>query len=205
LKSCSKPNDEAKRFRSSIIFYALPGGYPCALAAMRKAVMTAQGTSPAPSGWMGPPAFRFSVLGERVEAPAFSRTFKVLATAMMLGCGAALGQLWWQGAHTTSGLSVSWFSAGWLLMLVTWWFILRSRTRLDGQGLHQSWIWDKRMSFDELAYGKLIRVKTLEWLIAPRLYVRTLDAKFAVFYAASPELLAEFERLCAELKAFRRF
>ena len=45
----------------------------------------------------------------------------------------------------------------------------------------------------------------LDWLIAPRLYVRTLLGKFAVFYAADPSMLAEFERLLAELKAFRGF
>ena len=50
----------------------------------------------------------------------------------------------------------------------------------------------------ELAYGKLIRVRGLEWLIAPRLYVRTLTGKFAVFYAASPEMVVEFERLVSE-------
>jgi hypothetical protein len=81
---------------------------------------------------------------------------------------------------------------------------MTSRTRIDRQGLHQRWIWDKHMAFDDLAFGKLIRVRGLDWLIAPRLYVRTLVGKFAVFYAATPELLAEFERLVAELKQARR-
>ena len=166
--------------------------------------MTTQETPSAPVGWMGPPAFRFSVQGGKICAAAFSHTFKVLATLMVFGCGAALVWLW-RADQAVSGVGVSWFSAGWLLMAITWWFILQSKTELNPQGLHQSWIWDKRMPFGELAYGKLIRVKGLEWLIAPRLYVRTLDAKFAVFYAASPALLAEFERLCAELKEFRQF
>ena len=39
--------------------------------------------------------------------------------------------------------------------------------------------------------------------VIPRLYVRTLTGKFAVFYAASPEMVAEFERMVSELKAFR--
>ena len=61
------------------------------------------------------------------------------------------------------------------------------------------------MELRELAYGKIIRVRGLEWLIAPRLYVRTLMGKFAVFYAADPKMLAQFERLVLELKAFRGF
>ncbi|MGH6627153.1 MAG: hypothetical protein ACRECD_11560, partial [Burkholderiaceae bacterium] len=81
----------------------------------------------------------------------------------------------------------------------------RSTTRIDSEALSQTWVWDKKMELRELAYGKLIRVRGLEWLIAPRLYVRTLLGKFAVFYAADPALIAEFERLVKELKEFRGF
>ena len=88
-------------------------------------------------------------------------------------------------------------------MVYTWWHIQTSRTRLTADSLHQSWIWDKKMELRELAYGKLIRVRGLEWLVAPRLYVRTLLGKFAVFYAVDREMLDEFERLIAELQAFR--
>ena len=89
------------------------------------------------------------------------------------------------------------------MFVYTWFCILRSTTRIDAKGLHQTWVWDKHMELSELAYGKLIRVRGLEWLIAPRLYVRTLMGKFAVFYAASPAMVAEFERMVGELKAFR--
>ena len=93
--------------------------------------------------------------------------------------------------------------AGLLLILYTWISILRSTTRLDANGLHQTWVWDKHMEFDDLAYCKLIRVRGLEWLIAPRLYARTLMGKFSVFYTASPDMTAEFERLVTDLQTFR--
>jgi hypothetical protein len=76
---------------------------------------------------------------------------------------------------------------------------------LDDKGIHQTWIWDKHMSYDELAYAKLIRVRGLEWFMAPRFYVRTLMGKFAVFYVSSPQVQHECERLGAELSAFREF
>ncbi len=82
---------------------------------------------------------------------------------------------------------------------------MRSVTRLDGQAvteLRQTWIWTKRMPLGELAYARVIRVRGFEWLIAPRIYVRTLLGKFAVFYAADPRMIAQFERLAAELKSF---
>ena len=155
---------------------------------------------------MGPAPFRFEPSGgDAVEGQAFSLPFKLLATVIVGGCAFWLAQLWSVGAlgsARTGGLG--WFLAGVALMGWTWFHIMTSRTRIDRQGLHQRWIWDKHMAFDDLAFGKLIRVRGLDWLIAPRLYVRTLVGKFAVFYAATPELIAEFERLVAELKQARR-
>ena len=154
---------------------------------------------------MGPAPFRFEPSGgDAVEGQAFSLPFKLLATVIVGGCAFWLAQLWSVGAlgsARTGGLG--WFLAGIALMGWTWFHIMTSRTRIDRQGLHQRWIWDKHMAFDDLAFGKLIRVRGLDWLIAPRLYVRTLVGKFAVFYAATPELIAEFERLVAELKQAR--
>jgi len=155
---------------------------------------------------LGPAPFRFEPSqGDAVEGQAFSLPFKLLATVIVGGCAFWLAQLWSVGAlgsAKTGGLG--WFLAGIALMGWTWFHIMTSRTRIDRQGLYQRWIWDKQMAFDDLAFGKLIRVRGLDWLIAPRLYVRTLVGKFAVFYAATPELIAEFERLVAELKQARK-
>ena len=152
---------------------------------------------------LGPPPFSFKADQAGKAGPAFSKPFKLLATAIVLACAAALFQTWLTSRAAGGVIGGGWFIAGMLLMLHTWWHILSSITRLDGQAIHQSWMWDKRIDFAELGYGKLIRVAGLDWLIAPRLYVRTLTGKFAVFYAASPAMLDQFERLVKELKAFR--
>lgn len=155
---------------------------------------------------MGPAPFRFEPSGgDAVEGQAFSLPFKLLATVIVGGCAFWLAQLWSVGALGTARTGgLGWFLAGIVLMGWTWFHIMTSRTRIDRQGLHQRWIWDKHMALDDLAFGKLIRVRGLDWLIAPRLYVRTLVGKFAVFYGATPELIAEFERLVAELKQARK-
>ena len=151
----------------------------------------------------GPPPFRFELpLGMPLQGPAFSLPFKLLVTAVVFGSVAWFVRLWLGGS--LPGV-FSWFMAALAMMLYTWWCAVRSVTRLDSQGLSQTWIWDKKMELRELAYGKIIRVKGLDWLIAPRLYLRTRLGKFAVFYAADPVMLVEFERLVAELKAFRGF
>ncbi len=122
----------------------------------------------------------------------------------MFGSLAWLLRLWQQGQFG-SGVSVNfgWFLAAMALMLWTWWAIVRSVTSVEDKQLHQTWVWDKRMDLADLAFAKLIRVRGLEWLVAPRLYVRTLLGKMAVFYTADPAVIAEFERLVEELRAFR--
>ena len=157
----------------------------------------------------GPPPFRFVPAAEPMRVRAFSLPFRLLATAMVFGIELWMYLLWQAGQLTPPGMSAA-AAMGWPLaalgvILYTWWKILTSRTTLTATALHQSWIWDKKMDVGELAYGKLIRLRGFDWLVAPRLYVRTLLGKFAVFYAADPAMLAEFERLIVELKAFRGF
>jgi len=160
---------------------------------------------------LGPAAFRFvpgqgcASQGSPVEGTAFSPLFKLLTTLIVGGCATWLARLWLSGVLGTGRTTgVAWFIAGLAMMTWTWLSILRSRTRIDSTGLTQRWMWNKHMAFDDLAYGKLIRVRGMDWLIAPRFYVRTLMGKFAVFYGATPQLVMEFERISVELRKFRQ-
>ncbi len=97
-------------------------------------------------------------------------------------------------------------SSGWLLatlamMAYTEWHIFKGKTSLDSTTLQQSWMWHKRVELCELAYAKLFRIRGLDWLIAPRLYTKTFSGKLAAFYAAGPDMLAEFQRLELALNA----
>jgi hypothetical protein len=158
-----------------------------------------------PEAW-GPEPFRFTPSqGPVVEGPAFSIPFKALATAITFGAAAWMGSLWLSGKAAGGVVSIfSWFLAALAILGCMWWWILRSRTRIDAEGLHQSWFWHKHIAMRELAHVQLLRVRGLEWLIAPRLYARTFAGKMVVFYAADPALLREFERLGEELTAFRK-
>jgi hypothetical protein len=158
---------------------------------------------------LGPTPFRFELQTEKVEGAAFSRAFKTLTCAVVLWCGYWLLSLWLQGKFggtaDLEGLrSAGWFILGWGLLACTAWFVVVSRIRLDASGITQSWMWTKHFDFDDLAVAQLIRVRGLEWLIAPRLYVRTLAGKFSVFYVSDAAVLLEMNRLGQELKAFRQ-
>lgn len=164
--------------------------------------MSAHESSP-----LGPTPFRFTPHGGTIEGNAFSPPFKALTATIVLGSAWWWMDLWLAGKFGATGLdglrAGGWFVLGWLLLAWTGWEVAHSRIRLDSTGLEQSWMWQKRMDYDDLAYAKLIRVRGLEWLIAPRLYVRTLAGKFAVFYITDPQVLSEGARLCGELQAFR--
>ena len=155
---------------------------------------------------LGPAPFRFTPSQPVMQSPAFSWAFKLLATAIVFGAAVWLALLWGDKspAAVSRSAAMTWFAAGVLLMLYTWWHIVTGRTRLDTELLRQTWVWDKKMELRELAYAKLIRVRGLDWLIAPRLYVRTLMGKFSVFYACDENMINDFERLVKELAEFRR-
>lgn len=158
---------------------------------------------------LGPAPFRFEPRDGCVQGAAFSRPFQGLTALIVLGSGAWLWQLWDAGRFGATGLeglrAAGWFVLGWLLLVWTAWHVLTSRVRFAPDGIHQSWVWHKHMAYDDLAYARLIRVRGLEWLIAPRLYVRTLLGKFSVFYVSDPTVLRECERFVAELRAARPF
>ena len=48
--------------------------------------------------------------------------------------------------------------------------------------------------------GKLPRIRGLEQLIAPRIYVRNLGGTFTIFYCHDRAMLEEFARLSEALK-----
>jgi len=154
---------------------------------------------------LGPPPFRFTPsVALPLRSVAYSLPFRIVATVLVFGAAAWLALLWQSGKLGAGSSLASWFVAGEAMMLYTWWCIVRSVTTLDGEQVRQTWMWTKKLELRELAYARVIRVRGLDWLIAPRLYARTLLGKFSVFYAAEPEMVAEFDRLAAQLTAFRR-
>jgi hypothetical protein len=148
----------------------------------------------------GSPAFSFQLQGGPLVCPAFSLPFKLLAVAMVTLALAWGTHMWSTGLLEWTLNSSGWLVAALAMMSYTVWHILNGITTLDDKALQQTWVWRKRVELHELAYAKLIRVRHFEWLIAPRLYTRTYSNKLAVFYAISPAMLQEFQRIEAALK-----
>lgn len=135
-----------------------------------------------------------------ISGKAFSVAFRVLALLLVEGIAWWAYVLWNQGKlGSTVSSSALWLLAALLLMTITVYYVFRSITTVNANHLKQSWIWNKEMLIADLAYAKLIRLKGFDWLIAPRLYVRTHGGKFASFYASTPEVLQQFESISAKL------
>jgi hypothetical protein len=149
---------------------------------------------------LGPAPFRFTPSHDIMVSPAFSLPFKILAVGLLSGLAFWAYQLYGAKMLQTDHL---WLWAAWGIMAYTVGHLLMGKTRLTAQSLEQTWIWHKKVELRDLAYVKLIRVPGLDWLIAPRVYARTLMGKFTVIYACDPDMVEEFKRLSAELKAFR--
>ena len=145
-----------------------------------------------------------------ISAPAFSKPFKLLALLIVSACISWMYQLLQLGKLASNNtLSPSngliWLCCGLALMAYTVVAVYRSKTTLDGDiesggKIQQTWIWDKEVNLKEIAYAKLIRVRGLDWLIAPRLYVRTVMGKFTVFYTTGPVMIEAFRKLVVTIQ-----
>jgi hypothetical protein len=139
-----------------------------------------------------------------ISGKAFTVAFRVLALLLVEGISWWAYLLWRSGKlGTTLTSSTLWLLAAIVLMLITVFYVFRSVTSVSNSHLKQSWIWNKTMPISELAYVKLIRLRGFDWLIAPRLYARTHGGKFASFYASTPEVLTQFEKISKRLSPNR--
>lgn len=126
------------------------------------------------------------------EGKAFPLLVRLLATGLV---GAAA----WSGAGVGDELvAADWTSASatvfiLAMALVLWClaWIWRSRTRVDAEGIHQTWMWNKQVRWSDITQAKFIAVPGMEWLIAPRFVVRSRGhAGVTVFHAAHPAVLS---------------
>lgn len=130
--------------------------------------------------------------------PAFPVTVRLLATAL------TGGTLYW-GLRSRGELSaadwtpVAALVTGGALLLVVWCLVWmwRSQTSVDSEGIHQTWIWDKHVRWDQVAQARLVGVPYLSWLITPRLVVRPRGGGVMVFHSADRQVLEVFAAYAA--------
>lgn len=132
----------------------------------------------------------------RVEGASFSPTMKVLSTMLVLGLAYGAWQTLQQGAWSQWSSTARW-CMGLLMAAVVfgYWGILSSRTGVDGHCIRQSGPWPKQVELAQITQLKLIRVRGLDWLVAPRLVVRCGAFGLTTFHVADAQVLAALKRL----------
>lgn len=139
---------------------------------------------------------RYTPQRDYLTGPAFGWGFRGLASGLLFGLAVWGGKLALDTRLTRLNEDVTvWGLLAFVLLACMWWVMMRSRTTLTQDALSQTWFWSKRTPLALISHAKFMRVRGLEWLIAPRLYVRAGPGPFVAFHAATPELWAEFEAM----------
>lgn len=140
-----------------------------------------------------------NVIAGVLESPAYPplvRTLAVILVVDVVGFGlwsvpALQSADWYAGSLAVLALA---------MVCIVWvgYWILNSRTRLEGDLLTQTWLWTKREHAGEVAQLKLVHWRWLERVVAPRLLVRRRNGAITWIHSADARLLQDFaERVAA--------
>lgn len=131
-----------------------------------------------------------------IERPAFSVVIKVLTTILVVAL------LFWTWRVADEIVDAAWTAGtvGFMLaayagILLCYYWILKSRIRIDAKSIRQTWLWSREVEIADITQIKLIYVPYLSWLIAPRLVLKVRSRGVFVFHASHPEVLQAFARL----------
>ena len=133
-----------------------------------------------------------------LESPAYPRFVRILAVIFVVDL-IAFG-LWSVPALSDASWTVgSMVLFGLAAVCIAWmgYWIVNSRTRLEGDQLTQTWLWTKRVQASEVAQLKLVHWPWLQKVIAPRLLVRRRNGATGWFHSADAQLLTEFAKRVA--------
>src|SRR4051812_49549223 len=100
-----------------------------------------------------------------MDAPAYSRPFRLATALFVASLGFWLALVWLvenSRGHGGSGL-LAWFFAAFAMCVFFAYWIVKSRTRIDGEAIQQSWYTDKRVAVADLKEIGILRVRGLEW------------------------------------------
>jgi hypothetical protein len=137
---------------------------------------------------MTPPEFPRPVSG-----PAYGRTFRALATAMLLAVVAMAARATLNLPQDDAAAQGYWvLGLGMLALVASYWVLIRSTTTIDAAGIRQTGLTDKKVVWSEVRSARLFGPP-----FARRLMVRSANGRFRFFFGGSPELLEAFARIAA--------
>ncbi|MDO9360594.1 MAG: hypothetical protein Q7T70_16585 [Polaromonas sp.] len=134
-----------------------------------------------------------------LESAAYPALVRALAGLLVAGLtGFAIWSI--PSLRSTEWSAASLWVYGLAFLCILWvgYWILMSRTRLEGDVLSQTWLWNKHEKADEVAQLKLVHWRWAEALMAPRLLVRRRNGAITWFHSADARLLTGFAQRVAQ-------
>ena len=135
---------------------------------------------------------------DAVSGPSFPVSVKVMATVMMLAL-LVFGSMRFLGPAQAPIPAL--VTGEWVFLVAVAavigsgdWSIMTGRTSCDGQCIEQTWLWRKKVSLADITQIKLISVPGLNWLVVPRLVVRT-GYGLTTFHAGDAAVFSRFKLL----------
>lgn len=130
-----------------------------------------------------------------VSGPAYGIGFKFFATTITVALAAYTVSVMLRFSVLQLGFGVKLLLLGAAVMLgVSYYWFLRARTTIDGQGIRQTWLYDKKVEWRDVRGAKMIGIPYASWLFPPRMVVRTGNS-FVTFNGGSREVLIEFAKI----------
>ncbi len=125
---------------------------------------------------------------ERVSGPAFGLLQRVLA-ALMAAALTGWCLYAWRTFTAEGGGAMLWLAA---LIIVQWsaYWIWNSTVTVDDEAIAQTWVWKKVVRKEEIASLNIVHARWLEWLITPRVVIRTSAMMMTTFPLACPKVRA---------------
>lgn len=142
-------------------------------------------------------AVSYQVSGNELTAPAYGVGYRLMIAFIVIGLLGWGGKITWNliSADQTNSFFLTWIWLAYFLIGYMGWVLFFSVTTLNRETLSQGWFWRKSIMIHQVSYVKFMRWRGLEWLIAPRLLVRTGGGGPMIsFHAYSSEMWDEFEK-----------
>ena len=140
-------------------------------------------------------AIEFYKPAQAVTGPAYSAWFKALATAVTVGLALYGADIATRFPLLQYGFGVKAILICAAVMLaVSYYWFLCSTTTVDGDGITQTWLYNKHVEWRDVRGAKMIGIPYAGWLFPPRLVVRTGNS-FTTFNGGSQDVLVEFAKI----------
>ena len=140
-----------------------------------------------------------------LESPAYPPFVRILAVVLIVDLiGVGLWSLPTLRSAEWSTPSLVLFGLAALCIVWIGYWIVYSRTRLEGDVLSQTWLWNKREQAADVSQLKLVHWRWVDRIIAPRLLVRRRNGAVTWFHSSDARLLTGFAERVAERMTMKK-